>query len=617
MATYWIDYSASSNGSGSYASPYNGIQPVSGSATTGDEIRIKSHSLANLTDFTFTATFTTTSSNHNTPYLEVADASLFTVGDICMYDTHKTCFRVKSIDTSSSPERIYTGADFSYRPVHAWNVTNGTFRRIDPTYYPNNHNVYLKFASFTDTNSCTVSDGWYSETQRVTDKSYMTIIGANQTSTSNIYMYGGSLGYGSTINLTNTCCVAQWDKDFQYQDTFKYMNNTTMNFHDLWGGRWNGGFYSGYSSGGDNNTLTVDYMTTYYGFSGSAGWRASNTTLQINNHTQYNSYMNTRDNPAVNMTFIQGNVIVKSHSGTWFDYSYSTQWNYQFNGVLQGATNGSMSGGLVYGAKSVIIGSGFGVSRNHYNAGSEVTDTSMNYCINGESINKMHLDYSGGNPVTNNSSSFTFTNPVYVKLYFDSDKYANERVTTNKVAIHDGSIVYDSAQIGLATTNYPKNTSFLVRNINASSPEEFEQLQPDYNTSPNYGIKITKDTSVYKTTAPALKCNLPTFYSLYSSTEFVKAINIPVDGDNATEFTVTGWVKSDSGMFAANKLKARVVYDDNVAVTENINITNAEADWVQFSIAFTPNDKQIAQFQLRMHPQAGAKSVWLSDVAVA
>jgi len=615
MTTYWIDYSASSNGSGTYASPYDGSAGVPGYTITGDEIRIKSHSLANLTDFTFTATFTTTSSNYNTaPYLEVSDASLFTVGDICMYDTDKTCFRVKSIDTSVTPERIYTGADFAFRPVHAWNVTDGSFRRLDPTYYPSDHHFYLQFEYFTDSNSCTVSDGWYSETERVTDKSYMTIIASSQTSTSNRYLYVKQLGYGTTINLTNTCCVSQWDKDFQVKDIFKYMNNCTMNFHDLWGGRWNGGFYSASSSVGENNTLTVDYMTTYYGFSGSGAWRGINDTIQINTHTQYNTYMNTRDNPSTNNTFIQGDILTRSNGGSLLDYSHSPEWNYQFNGVLQGANTGSPSW-LVYGAKSVIIGSGFGVTKKNYST--PETLTSMSKCINGEAIDKMHLDYSSGNPVTNNSSSFTFTDELYLALYFASDKYAGDRINPNKVAIHDGTIIYDSAQIGFSTNNFPKFTSFLVRNINASSPEEYEQLQSSYNYTPANGIKITKDTSTYKTTSPALKCNLQTFSTSYSNMEFVKAINIPVDGDDSTEFTVTGWVKSDAGMFDTNKLKARVVYDDNVAVTENINITNAEAGWVQFSLAFTPNDKQLAQFQLRMHPQAGAKSVWLSDVAVA
>ena len=76
-------------------------------------------------------------------------------------------------------------------------------------------------------------------------------------------------------------------------------------------------------------------------------------------------------------------------------------------------------------------------------------------------------------------------------------------------------------------------------------------------------------------------------------------------------------MKSDAGLFDQDKLKAIVVYDGYQTVTQNINITNAEAGWVQFTLAFTPNDKQIAQFQLRMWPKAGAKSVWLSDVAVS
>ena len=419
MTIHWIDYSALSNGSGTYTSPYNGSTQISGSTTTGDEIRIKSHSLANLTDFTFTATFTTTSSNYSIPYLEVSDASLFTVGDICMYDTHKTCFRVKSLDTSSSPNRIYTGADFSYRPVHAWNVSGGTFRRIDPQYYPNDHHFYLKFASYTNSNSCEVSDGWYSETARVTDKSYMTIIAPHQTSTSNRYLYVLYLGHNSTINLTNTCCVSQWDKDFQVKDVFKQMNNTTMNFHALWGGRWNGGFYSSYSSFGSNNTLIADYMTTYYGFSGSGGWPGVGNTLQVNNHTQYNSYMNTRDNPGAN-TYIQGYVITRTNGGTLLDYAYSADWDYQFNGRIESANNSSMTS-LVFGAKSVTLGLGFGASYGHYNV-THTEQATLTYCIYSNQINNIDNDLTTPPPIINNST-MTVTTPVYIKMYMSGDQF--------------------------------------------------------------------------------------------------------------------------------------------------------------------------------------------------
>ena len=615
MAIYWIDYSASSNGSGTYASPYNGTQGISATQTEGDEIRIKSHSLAALTAFTFTATFTTTTSNYaSAPYLEVSDASLFTVGDICMYDAHKTCFRVKSIDTASSPNRIYTGSDFSFRPVHAWNVTNGSFRRINPIYYASSSTTkYLQFTSYLSTNSCTVSDGWYSETARVTDKSYMTIIGLNQTTNSNTTLYIKYLGHGSTISLTNTCCVAQWDRDFQVKDVFARMNNTTMTFHNLWGGRYNGGFYAPYSYAGTGNSLTVDYLFTYYGFSGSSAFRSYGDTLQVNNHTQYSTYMNTRDNPSGN-TYIQGHIITSDLSSGLLDYSYSNDWTYVFNGRIEGATSSTPTC-LVFGGTGVTLGSGFGMGRYYYN-NTPTEISSISKCFDFTNISTMDNDLSTPPTFTNNSS-FAFSSSVSVGLRAASTEIQSRRGRSNKARVHDATLIYNSADIHFDLSFFT-NTSTFVKNINPVSPEEYELLSVNYRYgSLTNGIKITKDTSFYKTTSPSLKCNLQSFSTSYSNMEFVKVIDLPVAGDGTTQFTVSGWVKSDSGMFASGKLKAQVVYDDTSKATETINISSAEAGWTQFSIAFTPADKQLAQFQLLMHPQAGVKSVWLSDVGVA
>lgn len=620
MTIYYYDFSASSDGSGTWASPFNGLTEISGAPQDGDEIRVKSHLIADLTDFTFTGSFTIDNTNWSNPYLEVSDASLFTVGDICMSDLTKTCFRVKTIDTVSTPNKIFTGTTSCYWPIYDWSITNGSFRRIDPAYYPNSYptNIYMGYATNGfSTNTITVSDGWYSETERVTDKSYMTIIGRAQTSNSGLSWYLLNYGDGSTVNLTNTCAVAQWDKDFLIRDVFAYGVNITMNFHQLWGGRYNGGFYppsTAAQAQNSNCSLTVDYLTTYYGFTGSAAWKGDGVTLQVNNHFMRSSYMNTRDNsPATNITFIQGNVWTEQNSSTYFDYSYSNEWTYQFNGPVESIYNSTM-GAFVFGAKHITVGSGFSISKNHRVPGSEVAQTTLGKGIQQDTVYGMNHNLLSATDRITNNSSLTITQPHYFAFYYQS--YQSNREAAVTAPINDGSLIFDSSKTTISTTNFPVKASTLVVDRNASAPDEYEVLQGSYGYSTNF-FKITKDTSYYKTTSPSLKCYLQTYSSDRNQLDHVKAINIPVDGDNSTEFTVTGWVKSDAGLFDQDKLKARVVYDGYNNTTQNINITNAEAGWVQFSLAFTPNDKQIAQFQLRMWPKAGAKSVWLSDVAVS
>tara|TARA_B110000503_G_scaffold71777_1_gene111276 strand:+ start:363 stop:2228 length:1866 start_codon:yes stop_codon:yes gene_type:complete len=621
MTIYYYDFSASSDGSGTWASPFNGLTEISGAPQDGDEIRVKSHLIADLTDFTFTGSFTIDNTNWSTPYLEVSDASLFTVGDICMSDLTKTCFRVKSIDTVSTPNKIFTGTTSCFWPIYDWSITNGAFRRIDPAYYPNSYptNIYMGYA--TDgfsTNTITVSDGWYSETQRVTDKSYMTIIGRAQTSNIGLSWYLSNYGDGSTVNLTNTCAVAQWDNDFMIRDVFAYGVNITMNFHNLWGGRYNGGFYPSATAAAkaqnSNCSLTVDYLTTFYGFTGSSGWTGDGVTLQVNNHFMRSSYMNTRDNsPATNITFIQGNVWTEQNSFVFFDFSYSNEWTYQFNGPVESIYNSTM-GAFVFGAKQITLGSGFSISKNHRVPGSEIAQTTVDKGIEQSTAYSMNYNFLSATDRITNNSSLTITQPHYFAFVHQS--YQSNREAAVTAPIHDGSLIFDSSKTTILTTAFPIKASILVVDRNASAPDEYEILNGSY-VSSTYYFKITKDTSYYKTTSPSLKCYLQTYNSSYNQMDHVKAINIPVDGDNSTEFTVTGWVKSDAGLFDQDKLKARVVYDGYQTVTQNINITNAEAGWVQFSLAFTPNDKQIAQFQLRMWPKAGAKSVWLSDVAVS
>ena len=212
-----------------------------------------------------------------------------------------------------------------------------------------------------------------------------------------------------------------------------------------------------------------------------------------------------------------------------------------------------------------------------------------------------------------NNSTTIFTSDMTVQPMTIPDKNFADRSKV-RVKVQDFYFLWDSSKISLNNSYAPRGAASYYRDI--SNGEEFEVLGSATHDTLNYGIKITKDTTTYKATSPSLKCHMSIYSTTYSNQEFVKAIDVPVNGDGTTAFTVTGWLKADAGMFATGKLEARVVYDDVLTALETIDITAVEAGWAQFSIAFVPSDKQVAQFQLRMHPQAGSKAVWLSDVGI-
>lgn len=607
MSILWYDFSASSNGSGTYASPYNGASAVSfASLGSGDEVRIKSHSIASLTDFTFTGSYSITSSTSFAPYVDVADASLFTVGDIIMVDSDKTCFRIDSLDTSSTPNKIKMDTDFHKWPATmVWGVTNATFRRIDPAYYSiSKAHCYLGNSNAPSA-AITISDGWHSETARVSDQSYITLVADYQAGTAGANFYINSAGDGTTLNLQNTCFIA--DKGTASANLYLQNNadNLTTTLHQYWGAKY-GGIKLNNT---DGQNLTMNYFSSFYGPASSGGIYGNNQTVTINNYRPTQTYYDNRSG-GDNITLKIKNLSAHSLTGSVWDYSYKSG-HYVYDGSWKVGSNNNAPNFFQFGGTADFT-SNFSLTTNNYGGNTPNSITTLPLIIDEQYINKTRVERIVS-PVTNNSG-LTITLPAKFSPAVQSNKEWADR-TGHKANVHDFYYVYDSSLVQKGATSVPELASSYIRDINVAN-SEYEVLGSSTITE-SHGIKITKDTSFYKTTSPSLKCNLPTYSSTYSNMEFVKVIDIPVNGNNSTEFTVTGWVKSDSGMFATDKLKARVVYDDKVAVTQNINITNAEAGWVQFSLAFTPNDKQIAQFQLRMHPQAGAKSVWLSDVAVA
>lgn len=615
MTIYWIDFNASTQGNGTYASPYNN---VGGLGNGNDEIRVKSHSIASLTDFAFTGS--TVGLPSKQLQISVADASLFSLNQLVMYDATKTLFRIYEIDTTNNLIKTYD--NYAFNGVYSsTNITNGSFRVIDDAMLPHSNLSQIGFATNSNSSSSlngqNISDGWYSETQRVTDRSYMTIIAYPSTKTSGNLEFKGALGKNSIIDFQNTALCHTGTSDIVFTPHRNANLGASAHIHSITGGQYSGGIKTLLmnDSQHDGLSIEVNYIATMYGLNSTSNLvGATNADVKIHNWNQNSDYLQTSYYYATGSsgTLTLGNVWRNSNTGSRLigRDSNNPKWSYILNGEFHHlyAVNSTQ---LVEDASSVTLGSNFSVKYDMVN--SPKTKTTF------DSVNSItRPDYPETTAIlkpvtfTNNTSAYSVTNITGATVNRGEYDRQNKRLELNDI-----KIIYDSDDVNVTFPGErgAKGGSVLVVDTNSSNPTKSEYFFPLNGNNP---LIATPDTTYYKTTAPSLKFNLATFASgSHTGFEHVKAIDIPVNGNGSTQFTVSGWVKSDAGFMDQDKFKVKLTYNTDTQITQNINISNAESGWTQFNINFTPADVQIAQLHLGMEFKAGSKSCWLSDVGVS
>ena len=618
MTVYWVDPSKESEtqGNGTYASPWTGRG--SQAISDGDEVRIKSYDLDEMTEFTFTGT--TYCWEWSITSMSIPGTNL-NPGDVVVNDLTKTAFIVHYVyDTSI---KVY-----GQRSSVTWfNPTQQvqTFRKIKEQYLSQKFvDSYTQLMPSSKRSNVTYSDGWVSETSRKTDLTALTILTGKQDIDRRVYIGNVS---NSTFDLRCTCMLpcnsmqyiaGVWNPSAhsrQYVD-WQPTDSTTIYIHQIVGGDSYGMNLFNSSTDLVNCDMTVNYLSSYYGAMGNSTILTApdNCDITINHLMCQAFYMYSR-------YFKNTNITIKE----FFIAGPNTPLFYANNAINATGTFTVTLDGNMYAAGTKVSGFTSVLSTDltlnltsnfnyYYN---NVLQTNIDYFVNStishfqENISFRVL------PILNNSSpsmvSPTQNRARICHTHYTPD-YTPKRDQAMPTKVNDYIVLYDSV-LNMVFEDYrTADSSYLI--INRATQETYEELScPMRYGHPQYSFIVNKDNVNYKTNAPGYSFYLQTFSTSYNNAFYNKVIKIPLQSGARV---IKGWIKTDVGLFNQGDLEAVVVAESgNIMFSDEIDIAAAEAGWTQFSVSVIPFFPQVVDLKIRFKPKAGNKTFWLSDIEVS
>lgn len=618
MAIFWYDALATVNGTGTYADPFNGVtsQPVA----DGDEVRIKSYSIDAMTDFTFLG-------NVRLDNFEVTmtDTSALEIGDLIMFDDTRTCVYITS--KTATALRYYGQAcsQFTYRT----SITDGTFRKINPAYLSQvvNRDHHLRPSNIDAANTL-YSDGWIDETTRVTDKSYMTIHTSIKDSDTTI-LFDQRRGGGNVIDFPCSCFMPSNGMynystpnttTYNYSRAYVYFRDnvgSTINIHSILHGNNSGRIIT--NSLLKDTTITIDYLSAYYGLHNHYSYNSpyDNCDVTINNmHAQATYFYNAAFKNNTRFTF--RNQFVRGIN-TPMLYSVLTErmggnFTVTFDGIMTTGNLGTGFTGEIDSRCTINITDNFKMF-SEWGVNERLT---VDYMMRNATYHYSENLSFRTLPIFNNFST-TFITPSSNIARIHNVSLSPNRDLKTPIKVTDMTVLTDSASANVIQLEglRSKGTSYLF--TDRITHETYEELScPMRYGDTSYSFIVRKDTTKFNLVSPSYKFYLQTFNSSYNADFFEKVIKIPVTTANSTtEFTVTGYIWADVGLFAQDDLETAIFADNGDSIyTEKPIIADVEAGWTKFIVRFTPGFSQVAELRIRFKPQAGAKSFWLSDVEI-
>lgn len=609
MAIYYIDPHTTTNGTGTWASPWS-LNTAHNTLVSGDEVRIKGVALTSLlTGTSYTATVT------NKYQLTItAGGGLgadWAVGDTAYITEFDTFFKV----TAKATNVISCGSSNNgMLPISNTSTTPVTLRKVDTTSYPvsTTSTTYNTTGSYSSSlNNITISDCWTDATTRVTDGTVKTLFNTSSTSSTYFYFDGRSSSYtydNWTLNLQNTHIMAGAD-NFSGVYHYTYASNSTFNINQIHQYYFAGGLYIGSTTAPAPQNCTIN-ITNYVNGSISAA-NGNNFTLDIKNYiTVSNQFFSGSygakylSNSTVNIETI---VCGSAPSGI-FNVLYCSGLNFNLTVAFDCWLTTSPSN------MSVVYGVGPG-----------------NFVISSSAILKYNKRASNITTITYGVRySFVQSDSIIPDYSLPS----GISVTTKylPVGITEGSVSQSTkipSQSKLifktfpVTAQLPYGNTFgcnvLVTANDSQSPVEILSLQ-------NTGLSLTAaatsfpvvstDSVVYRTAAPSIKSNLNTKTSTYWTgvTRATKTIKIPCTA--STSYTITGYIRTDDTSYVNGDCRIGI-YLNNSEVTGQNMTTSCINAWEQFTLTFTASTTGEYVLAWSMYYANGAKSYWLDDLTIA
>ena len=587
MAIYWTDFHSATNGVGTYANPYNGTALPA--LVGGDEMRVKSKSVVAMTSGTFTGDF-----NYNTSAYTItncSDTSGVSLYSIIMDDVTKVCGLVTTITTNTIGFYSQAGC-----PVVEPVVTGRTFRIISDPLHRIQHQSAIYIGGGAGANiDATYTDGWENETTRHTDLSYITILSSKISNSQYVYTYG----IGHTINMQNTVLLPGGAYAAASISILRQKSDITINFHSI---------TSGNTSGGDKTSATIDnvninwkYMIEYYGASSSSAPAGDNLHITIEtlvvSSGMYMQYQKTTNSSLTITNIVHQSYYIQAPTGAFANFTLT------LNGTYWSKSATPPRAFFISFGQIIVFGTNFKV----FSAGVETNiinyKTYIDINHDGSSLNLVDIEN-----ITNNSV-VTFNAGVNRLVCGSNAVKSNPINSIANIPVHDIIVYLDSSTEYVPTYKWTPYARYLFKDVDDSL--SFEFLNGNYYTNANYGVRITTDDVIYKTTAPSLKCNLALGGDL-SYTPRVKVIQLPVEGNGVTQFTVSCWLKSSTTVLTLLECQVLV---DGVLNTTAMSLASVAAGWTEYTYTFTPSKPQIAELRINMQFKASG-SFWISDVGL-
>ncbi len=633
MAIYYIDPHTQTNLYGTWAEPYSFSSATRYAIANGDELRIKGVALTSLLTATV-YTFTQTSADTLT-WVSGGSMADFTQGDIVYFPQYGSFARVTSRGTTT----IGTQGTYCMLPLYNSQVgsaTGGvTVRKVNMASYPASTTSGTLNLMVAGVNNITITDGWTSETTRVTDGTVKSLITSSTTSGVTVVMDTTTLNRsGWNIDMPNSHILhGNSSSTGQTLTTTIRTSNTRITVGQLcaqWAG-WGGGFNIG---GGLADTVqnTVINVTHFSGQSVAAIYGRDISINMANVACDSGDFFWRDGNyTSRNLTMTIGDLAYRSASNNHalIRTHNSAEMTVNMNGTVD-IYNNEYIGGIFngYGTANVSFHpTNFSIRVNK-------RQTSQTTFVYKYLINRNINDDHGGRRMVP-----TVPNPPVV---------ANDNSYTRRIAITDGPINaggYGLVKVGLVPVSinidlpmmannlvsFPNwsrggvgglNTLFTFRDgsdpIELLSPFGTSHAHADNNTT---FPTVTRDSVVYRTSAPSLKCTLTSRNAFYWTSNNVvktgiaaKAIKIPMIAN--TSYTVSGYIRTDDSAVVNGDTYVRIVVDDTTVLASQNMTTAAINAWEGFTLTFTAPKTGEANFVWYMYFPNGAKSFWLDDLTI-
>lgn len=620
MAIYYIDPHTTTNGTGTWASPWSFASATRTGLTSGDEIRIKGVALTSLlTATSYTATITSKYQLTITAGGGLgADFVAYNVVYIPQWDAF---FKISAV----SGNVISIQSTYGYMPILNTSVTSITIQKVDTTTYPVSFTTSAGYLQGeTGLTNITVSDCWIADGTRVTDGSVKTLINNSYTSSS-LYLYlSGTDNKSCTFNLQNTHFISQNSASYQGVSIQLNTSNSTYNINQISCVGWNQTSWNGCGFTGLSYDDTINVTLLGGPVCGSAFY-GSGTTFNITSmHLHEISTMIGASttgvayyrNLNINITDISYNSYESWGNGL-LTCSSASGVTLNLNGVLDcftGAAPQSLM--FTYGDITLNFGSSFISYRNKRAS----TNTSVSYRL-----------YGYGTPAPAAVADSIYipnvpTLPTGWTSSYDFYYWALSISTSYGTILDKIPVVIkmnlpkaNSATSSIFATRTGGYNCLLTHRDGTAAYEVLSPMNGYVNSSYESDMpKVTLDSAIYRTAGPSFNSYLATRNSANwkpgASTKAYKTIKIPVT--SGVSYTVTGYIRTDDASYVNGDCAVYIVQDKTILASQNMT-TACYNSWEQFTLSFTATQTREVIFSWGMYYENGAKSYWLDDLTVS